>query len=125
MPCSSSTEKTRTHDRVAAGGHWRGAGDLVFCTVQGLPLHGSTITPRFHRVLEGAEIERRRFHDLRHSTATVLMGEGVPARVVMELLGHSQINLTMDYSRVLPEMQGQAAGRMESFLRGLDDAPRA
>lgn len=49
------------------------------------------------------------------------MGEGVPARVVMELLGHSQISLTMNtYSDVLPKMQRQAAGRMETFLRGLD-----
>lgn len=96
-----------------------GADDLVFCTVQGLPLHGSTITHQFHRILERAEIERRRFHDLRHSTATVLMGEGVPARVVMELLGHSQISLTMNtYSHVLPEMQREAGRRMEDFLRG-------
>lgn len=57
-----------------------------------------------------AGIERRRFHDLRHSTATVLMGEGVPARVVMELLGHSQSSLTMNTYSQRPA-RNAAAGR--------------
>ena len=125
VPAFASAElaqhrKDQDHERVVAGGRGRGADDLVFCTVQGLPLHRSTITHQFHHILQRAETERRSFHDLRHSTATVLTGEGVPARVVMELLGHSQISLTNTYSHVLPEMQRQAAGRMESFLRGLD-----
>lgn len=63
-------------ERAAAGARWQAADDLVLCTARGLPLHGSTNTHQFHRFLERAEIERRRFHDLRHSTATVLMGEG-------------------------------------------------
>lgn len=114
-------------ERERAGARWRGKEGLralVFCTVDGRPLHSSTVTHRFERVLRNAGIRRRRFHDLRHSCATVLARQGVPARVVMELLGHSQISLTMNtYSHVLPEMQPEAGERMEGFLRGIAHLP--
>ena len=58
-----------------------------------------------------------RFHDLRHSAATLLFIKGVHPRVVMELLGHSEINLTMNtYSHVTPEVQREAAARMDEIL---------
>ena len=58
-----------------------------------------------------------RFHDLRHSAATLLFIKGVHPRVVMELLGHSEINLTMNtYSHVIPEVQREAAARMDEIL---------
>ncbi len=107
-------------EREEAGSRWRGEGELVFCTALGMPLHASTVSHQFPRILKQAGIRPRRFHDLRHSCATVLAGAGVPARVVMELLGHSQISLTMNtYSHVLPEMQREAGQRMEDFLRGV------
>lgn len=75
------------------------------------------LTHRFQRLLERAGVPRRRFHDLRHSCATVLLAQGVPARVVMEMLGHSQISLTMNtYTHVLPTMQRDAADLMGKFL---------
>lgn len=110
-------------EREQTGAKWKGEGglnDLVFCTLDGLPLHSSTVTHQFQRILDGAGIPRRRFHDLRHSCATVLTGAGVPPRVVMEILGHSQISLTMNtYSHVLSETQLEAARRMEEFLRSV------
>lgn len=110
-------------ERERAGARWRGEeglNALVFCTVEGLPLHSSTVTHQFQRILSAAGIRRRRFHDLRHSCATALAGAGVPARVVMELLGHSQISLTMNtYSHVLPDMQREAGRRMDDFLRSV------
>jgi integrase len=58
-----------------------------------------------------------RFHDLRHSCASLLLVQGVPARVVMETLGHSNISITMDtYTHVLPELQRQAADAMDRAL---------
>ena len=54
-----------------------------------------------------------RFHDLRHSAATLLLSMGVPMKVVQELLGHSNISITMDtYSHVLPSMQKEAIEKM-------------
>jgi integrase len=62
-------------------------------------------------------LPRIRFHDLRHSAATLLLGMGVPAKVVQELLGHSTISITMDvYSHVLPSMQRDAMEKMGNFL---------
>ena len=59
-----------------------------------------------------------RFHDLRHTAATLLLAQGVSPRVIMETLGHSQISLTLDtYSHILPALQQDAADRMDAALR--------
>lgn len=73
-------------------------------------------------VIRGAVggVRKRRFHDLRHSCATVLMAQGVPARVAMQILGHSQIGVTMNtYTHVLDELTRNAAGQMDAYLRTL------
>ena len=60
-----------------------------------------------------------RLHDLRHTVATLLLAQGVPARVLMEVLGHSQIGITMNtYSHVMPTQLTQAASAMEDALWG-------
>jgi len=59
----------------------------------------------------------RRLHDLRHSCATLLLAQGISPRVVMEVLGHSQIALTMNtYTHVLPELRRDAADRMNDLI---------
>jgi integrase len=58
-----------------------------------------------------------RFHDLRHSAATLLLAQGVSPRYITELLGHSQVSVTMQtYAHVLPEVQKQAATKMDEIL---------
>ena len=58
-----------------------------------------------------------RFHDLRHSAATLLLAQGVHPRVVMDLLGHSSISVTLDtYSHVIPDMQRESASQMDAVL---------
>lgn len=57
-------------------------------------------------------------HDLRHSAATLLLVKGVPERVVMEILGHSQLSQTMRYSHVLPQLQQEAARKLDELLSG-------
>jgi len=62
-------------------------------------------------------MRRIRFHDLRHSCATLLLVQGVSPRVVMEVLGHSEIALTMNaYSQVVPELRREAADRIQAIL---------
>ena len=57
------------------------------------------------------------FHDLRHTCATLLLGEGVNAKIVSEMLGHASITITLNtYSHVLPDMQDSAADAMEAVL---------
>jgi integrase len=91
--------------------------DLVFTTQRGHPIDGTVVSHHFHRVLELAGLPQRRFHDLRHSCATLLLVQGVSPRVVMDVLGHSQIALTMNtYSHVIPELKRDAAQRMEELI---------
>jgi integrase len=60
---------------------------------------------------------RIRFHDLRHTSATLLLGEGVHPKVVAEMLGHTRISTTLDlYSHVTPTMQRQAAEAFDAIL---------
>jgi integrase len=106
-------------DRLAAGDRWQGeAWGLVFMTPRGTPLDGRNVTHRFQRLLASNGLARRRFHDLRHSAATFLAAKGVPARVLMEILGHSNIGTTMNlYAHVLPETGREAAARIDEILR--------
>jgi integrase len=103
-------------ERDLAGKRWRETG-LVFTTTIGTGLDGPNVTKGFQRLLRSAGLERRRFHDLRHSCATLLLIQNVQPRVVMEILGHSQISLTMNtYSHVLPGLKRDAAATMEEIL---------
>jgi integrase len=95
----------------------------VFTSTIGTPIEVGNPRRSFWRLLEKAGLPRMRFHDLRHSCASLLLVQGVPARVVMETLGHSNISITMDtYTHVLPELQRQAAEAMDRALgdRGLE-----
>ena len=68
-------------------------------------------------LLAEAGLPRQRFHDLRHACASLLLAQGVPARVVMETLGHSQIGLMLNtYSHVIPQLGREAADRMDEVL---------
>lgn len=90
---------------------------LVFLSRSGGLLNPSSATRRFQEKLEEAGLPTMRFHDLRHSTATLLLSRGVHPRLVMELLGHSQISLTMNtYSHVIPQMQRETATAMDGLL---------
>ena len=103
--------------RLAAGPAWNDL-DFVFPSAVGTPLDGPNVYHQFKKLLVRAGLpSSHRPHDLRHSTATYRLAAGVPARVVMELLGHSQISLTLNtYSHVLPAMLEDAAARLESVF---------
>jgi integrase len=105
-------------ERLLAGSRWTQSG-LVFTTPIGTGLDGPNVTKSFQRLLMRAGLAHRRFHDLRHSCASLLLAQNVAPRVVMEVLGHSQISLTMNtYSHVLPELKREAAMQMEILLSG-------
>ena len=71
----------------------------------------------FRPLLRTAGLPRMRFHDLRHTAATLLLGRGINPKIVSEMLGHSQIGITLGlYSHVTPHMQQQAADAMDAAL---------
>jgi len=103
--------------RLKAGTRWQDH-ELVFCNIYGGYLDPAHLRQRFDKLLKDAGLPDVRFHDLRHSAATILLSMGVPAKVVQEILGHSQISMTMDiYSHVLPDMQQEAMAKMNDLFR--------
>jgi integrase len=73
----------------------------------------------FARLLKVAAVPRIRFHDLRHSAASLLIIPGVPLRTIMDLLGHSSIAMTANvYGHIAPELMRDAADKMEAILDG-------
>ncbi len=74
-------------------------------------------THRFKPLLKRAGLPKIRFHDLRHTCATLLLSKNVKPKIVSEMLGHATIAITLDtYSHVLPTMQESAAKAMEDAL---------
>lgn len=91
---------------------------LVFTTEIGTPLNESNVRNRsFRPLLERAGLSRIRFHDLRHTCATLLLASGTHPKLVQEQLGHSQISVTLDtYSHVTPSTINQVAERMDAMF---------
>ncbi|HLI06628.1 MAG TPA: tyrosine-type recombinase/integrase [Ktedonobacteraceae bacterium] len=89
--------------------------DLVFTNAQGYFYSSSTLRKVFRRFLVSIGLPHIRFHNLRHSAATILLAMGVHPKVVQEILGHSQITMTLDvYSHALPTMQEDVTKRWDS-----------
>jgi integrase len=110
--------KHQLEERMRLAGLWQDQG-LVFPSEIGSLLNPSNLRNRsFKRVKARSGVqEDLRFHDLRHTCATLLLSEGVNVKVVSEMLGHASITITLNtYSHVLPDMQDSAAEAMEAAL---------
>ena len=84
-------------------------------------MHPQLLSDAFRRLVQSSGLPYIRFHDLRHTHATLLLKAGVPIKVVSERLGHSTLGFTMaTYQHVLPGMQAEAADLFGKLLR----APR-
>ncbi|MEP7054256.1 MAG: site-specific integrase, partial [Actinomycetota bacterium] len=103
-------------ERLSAGQLWTDAG-VVFASPIGKPIDPRADHRSWQLLLDRAGVRRARLHDARHTAATLLLAQGVPARVAMQILGHSQIGLTLGtYSHVIPELAHDAAARMAEAL---------
>jgi integrase len=102
-------------ERRRASGVWTDFG-LVFANTVGRPLDGMNLLKYwFLPLLKRAGLPRVRFHDLRHTAATLLLAQGVNVKVVSEMLGHADVSITLRvYAHVLPHMQQQAAEAMDA-----------
>jgi integrase len=100
--------------KVKAGAIWR-EHDYVFCTSLGTHLNPNEVVKEFKKLLKQGGLPDIRFHDLRHSSASLLLSLGVHPKIVQELLGHTQISMTMDvYSHVLPVMHREAINTLNT-----------
>ncbi len=107
----------QAEERLRLGAAWEDL-DLVFANEIGRPFEAANLVHRsFLPLLARAGLPRVRFHDLRHSAATLLLGRGVHPKIVAEQLGHATIAITLDlYSHVTPTMQREAAATMDGLL---------
>jgi len=106
----------QAEQRLAAGSLWEDGG-FVFCQPNGRPLDARRDWKAWKDLLRSAGVRDARLHDARHTAATLLLQQAVPARVAMQILGHSQIQLTLGtYSHVVPELAQEAADRMGAAL---------
>lgn len=103
-------------ERLACGAAWQETG-LVFTSAVGTPLEPRNVVRYYHRLLERAGLPHKRFHDLRHSAASLLRAQGVPLADIRDILGHSQISVTMDlYAHIMEEAKREAAARLDALL---------
>ncbi|AZV44875.1 integrase [Peribacillus asahii] len=92
--------------------------DLIACTKHGTPLNPANVRRTFNRLIKLADVPQIRFHDLRHTHATMLLAKGINVKVISERLGHSNIKVTLDtYSHVLPTMQEEAVRKLDEILK--------
>ena len=114
---SAHRKRQQLEERMVRAGLWQDHG-LVFPSGVGTPLSARNLQRHFKALLERAGLPKStRFHDLRHTCATLLLRQGVHAKYVQELLGHADIRLTLNvYSHVLPDMGDAAAGAMDDAL---------
>ncbi len=102
--------------RLKAAAFWE-EHDYVFCTLVDTHLRPGHVVDEFKKVLKKADLPDIRFHDLRHSAATLLLSLGIHPKVVQEMPGHTQISMTMDiYSHVLPSLQQDAVSKLNDLL---------
>jgi integrase len=109
--------KKQLEEKIKLTGLHRDHG-LIFATRVGTPINPENLVNRsFKPLLERASLPEIRFHDLRHTCATLLLSKNVNPKIVSEMLGHATIAITLDtYSHVLPTMQESAARAMEDAL---------
>jgi integrase len=114
--CSEATARIRLLKHLRLAPAWIDSG-LVFTSTVGTVIEPRNLNRFFDELITKAGVRRIRFHDLRHTCASLLLAQNVPARVVMEIIGHSQLAMTTDlYSHVMPTALRAAADAMDRLL---------
>lgn len=108
-------------EALQASGKWKDM-DLIFPNSVGKPGDASNIRQEYNKILNNAGIPRIRFHDLRHTAASILLNHNIPVIVVSHILGHSKPSVTLDlYGHVLTDMQEEAATVMDKLIPSLQE----
>lgn len=92
--------------------------EFIFCNIDGTPFYPTTPTTWWKRFTTRNKIRFIRFHDLRHTSATLLINQGVHPKIISERLGHSNIRITMDtYGHALKSADKEAANKLDKFFQ--------
>lgn len=110
--------KSRQAEEKLLVGKYYNENDLLFCNIDGTPIHPANITTKFKNILKKAGLDDARFHDLRHSFATLLLEMNEHPKVVQELLGHSSITTTLDiYTHVSLDKKEEAIQKLNILFK--------
>jgi integrase len=112
----------RRADEASTAKNWHDSGYL-FVSPTGAPLHESNVSKAFHKVCDGAAIPRLRFHDTRHTCGTLLHVQGADIFIIKEVLGHSQLSTTKQYTHVPIQLTGAALDGLDALLKAAKSAP--
>lgn len=121
IPILKEERKKQIEYRLLLGEEYNSAFNLVYCQANGRPYDPDYVSRNFlrqmNKISKELDIPKIRFHDLRHTHATLLLSSNVNAKIVSERLGHSNIGITLDtYTHVLPDMQKEAAETLNSLM---------
>ena len=104
-------------NRLLAGSAWIDNGLIFPSPTKGTPIDPHSLHDDFKRILKKAKLPDCRFHDLRHSAASLMLAQGVPLRTIQEILGHSSITLTANlYAHVGDQLKREAADAMDLIM---------
>ncbi len=108
------------YEKLFARDRWQ-ENDLIFPSSYGSPMDPRNLYKNFKNLLNRAKLPDIRFHDLRHTAATLMLQNGIHPKVVQERLGHKDVTLTLNtYSHVLPDIQEEAAQKLDRLLAHSD-----
>ena len=100
-----------------AGEAWADSWNLIFTKGDGSPIHRSVLTKTFQKLIETHGLPRVRFHDLRHTFATLMLERGVDIKTVSEYLGHSSVEITLRvYGHVTARMRGGLVDEINALI---------
>ncbi|NOH14467.1 MAG: site-specific integrase [Chloroflexi bacterium] len=109
-------QQRQQNEMISQGIRWS-EDMLMFSTPKGDPIHLRALFREFKNLIKYAELPNIRFHDLRHTAASLMLNHGVPVLIVSRRLGHSKPSVTLDvYGHLIPSMQGQAAEVMDTYI---------
>lgn len=104
-------------DQLKAGGAWANDLDLVFTTGHGRPFHRRNVLRWFQDLLARVGLPVKGIKELRHTAASMLHSKGLSDREIMEVLGHSDVRVTMNiYTHIFDEGRRRAADKMDELL---------
>jgi integrase len=110
-------QRRQSEERKDAGSRWVESG-MVFTSQRGTPLEPRNLLRDFYRIRNRSQLPRIRFHDLRHSAATILKMAGVADQAIQKLLGHASVRTTQEiYEHLTVDAEKQAAAKMEEIFR--------
>ena len=125
---SNTIQKLREHqrlnqeERIEAGIRWQ-ENNLIFPSTVGTPMEQRNLHRDFKSIIKKAGLPDIRFHDLRHTAASIMLNHGVPVIVVSRRLGHSKPSITLDiYGHLIPGMQAGIAEQIDELITPVEIA---